>query len=176
MPAGGESVSREDSRIQDRSGNDMIRRGGTTSDTPARPVPPIGVTLIGSRIVNVCTEAVRNRTAGTPRRFSPSNLARCDSAMTTPSSIQSACHRRTRRYADFIGTLVPLWQRQNDVNSALAARRPITAASPTRAAVNFAFRISRCHTRCVPRAEDDCKRVESVLRSPFSVLRILADG
>ena len=49
----------------------------------------------------------------------------------------------TRRQVDpavraLTGTLPALWQRQNDANCALAARRRTTAASPTRAAADTA--------------------------------------
>ena len=126
------------SRIQVRSGKALIRPCGTTAERPARPSAPIGVTRIGSLIVKVWMEDVCSRIPLTPGRFRPKSLTREDTATTTSSSIQSACHKRTRRYVGFIGTLVPLWQRQNDVSSALAAQRRTTAASPTRAAADTA--------------------------------------
>jgi hypothetical protein len=50
-------VSSKLSRIQVRPGNDLMRRGSTSEDRPTRPLSPTGVTLIGTLIVNVCTEA-----------------------------------------------------------------------------------------------------------------------
>jgi len=165
------------SRIQVRSGNDLMRRGRTNADGPIQPSSPTGVTLIGSLIVNVCIEAVWSRIALVSGKFNPRRLSRCESATTTSSRTHSGCHNRTRRYGVFMCTLVPLWQRQNDVNCALAAQRRTTAASPTRAAANPTLHTFRCpvrsHTLCVPRACTEIKRagLRSTLRSTwYSVL------
>ena len=164
MPAEGPSMSGKLSRIQVRSRKVLMRPGGITADGPARPSTPIVVTRIAFLVVNVWIDAVCSRIALTPGRFKPRSRARYETATTTSSSIQSACHRRTRRYAGFIGTLVSLWQRQNDVSFALAAQRRTTAASPTRAAANSTLRTSRrldrFHTICVPREATDFKRDE----------------
>jgi hypothetical protein len=112
-----------------------MRPGRTRDDGPIRPSSPTRVILIDSLIVNVCTEAVWSRIALVPGKFNPRRLSRCELATTT-SRIHSGCHNRTRRYGGFMGTLPPLWQRQNDVNCALAAQRRTTAASPTRAAAD----------------------------------------
>jgi hypothetical protein len=121
----------------------------------------MAVALIGPAIVNVCIEDALRRTAETQGSLSPMSLVWNELATTTPSSIQSACRKATRRYAGFIGTLAPLWQRQNDVNSALAAQRRTTAASPTRVAASqialvvIAFRFTLLW---VSRVHDDIKR------------------
>ena len=179
MPRAGPSMSTKLSRIQVRSGNDLMRRGGTSKDGPTRPSSPIGVTMIGTLIVNVCTEAVWSRIALVPGKFNPRSLLRCESATTTSSRTHSGCHKRTRRYDGFMGTLAPLWQRQNDVNCALAAQRRTTAASPTRAAANPTLHTFRCpvrfHTLCVPRAGIDFKRGDR--RSTwYSVLGIRSES
>jgi hypothetical protein len=71
----------------------------------------------------------------------------------TPSMAQSPAHSPIvrnfgLRYIRPTGTLVALWQRQNDVNYALAAQRRTTAASPTLAADSATSRSSL--SRLVP--------------------------
>ncbi len=91
-------------------------------------------TPTGCDIVNVWIERVRSNTALWRYRESPSSRSRGVKSTRTNADHPDGSKRTTLRYTGLTGTLVALWQRQNDVNSALAAQRRTTAANQTRAA------------------------------------------
>jgi hypothetical protein len=107
------------------------RHGGTMLTPFTRPESPRVTTRIGALSHSVWIDAVHRRALDVPRRRMPRRRSTNPTARSTPKMLEHPQWRFTRRYGIVAGTLCALWQRQKDVNSALAAPRRTTVASPT---------------------------------------------
>lgn len=121
------------SRTQLAPRNLRIRAGRTSLLHRTVPSASMAMARMACRVAIVVIEDVRSSTASMPVASIPIRRCRCETATATPARTHSPPARSTLRYVSAVGTLAPLWQRQNDANFALAARRRTTAASPTRA-------------------------------------------
>jgi hypothetical protein len=119
-------------------------------------------------MLNVWIERVRSMTGPSPRGPIPKYLSLRVPRIRTASIDQPSARRPTSRYLRpgdrrlryimSTGTLAPLWQRQNDANSELAAPRRTTAANqtlaagsaPSRLPQSYDFVPSSCYTTRAP--------------------------
>ncbi len=111
-----------------------IRLGGTIVARRTIPDRSASMTRIGTRQPKVWIDPVAMATDPERAPRSPRRRSACDVATPTSLSTVSPIMSCTLRYGPLVGTLAPLWQRQNDASCAPAARRRTTAASPTLAA------------------------------------------
>ncbi|MCH8850693.1 MAG: AMP-binding protein, partial [Chloroflexi bacterium] len=121
-------------------------------------------TSSGRDIVNVWMDRARRSTASVSGRLRPRSLSGGVTSRRTPLIDQEPLERWILRYIRVAGTLDSLWQRQNDVNSALAARRRTTVASQTAQLEGAKAALERAKL-AIPLAEQRVKQAESTHES-----------